>query len=153
GLERVDLTSFSAIPTGDSANTDALIRILKSASQPPAILVAVDGDKGGSDRLKRVRPLADTHGVRWLQLDKGLTVEDYLPKAGELYVQAAANYVGNLAETLKTGVSREQVSKVFAEAAEAAKLSADETTTGIGEWAMRTATSAAKLKSRPSRLG
>ncbi len=149
----VDLNAFSVISTGDSQNTDAFIRILKAGAQPPNILVLVDGDRGGAERLKKIQPLLDGHNVRGLQLDDGLTTEDYLPSAGQHYVDAAADYAAGLAETLQTGVTRAVVKEKFEAAAVAGELSAGKLTSGIAEWALKIGKQAAKLKSKPSKVG
>ena len=51
-----DLNAFSVISTGSSKNTDALIRILREGSNAPSLLVVVDGDEGGSERLRALKP-------------------------------------------------------------------------------------------------
>jgi predicted ATP-dependent endonuclease of OLD family len=62
----LDLNRFSVIPTGDSANTGALIRILTDgipASARPTLGLLVDGDKGGKERLKAVKSLIKEHRI------------------------------------------------------------------------------------------
>ena len=149
----IDLNAFSVISTGESNNTDALIRILKEGGNSPNILVLVDGDKGGQLRLKRIQTLLKGHDVKAVSLDEGLTTEDYLPAAGRLYPEAMARYVGGLVETMGEGRTRAQVSADVEAAATAAGSSGDVATSGIASWAVAKGKAAGGLKSNPSKVG
>ena len=82
GRANADLNAFSVISTGSSKNTDALIRILREGSNAPSLLVVVDGDEGGSERLRVLKPFLAAHDVKSFQLQGGTTIEDHLPAAG-----------------------------------------------------------------------
>ena len=83
-MASADLNAFSVISTGDSKNTDALIRILREGSNAPSLLVIVDGDEGGSKRLEALKPFLEAHTVKSFQLQGGTTIEDHLgPPRGE----------------------------------------------------------------------
>ena len=154
GKANIDLNAFSVIATGDSKNTDALIRILREGAAAPNLLVLVDGDSGGADRLKRLKPLLDGHKVKGQQLEAGTTVEDYLPAAGERYVNATARYVNGVIATLgAAGPTSEQVFAKFKEMVEESKLAADKQTVGVAEWALKAGKQVGKLKSKPSKIG
>ena len=72
GRASADLNAFSVISTGSSKNTDALIRILSEGSNAPSLLVMVDGDEGGSKRLRALKPFLKAHAVESFQLQGAL---------------------------------------------------------------------------------
>jgi hypothetical protein len=153
GKASIDLNAFSVISTGDSRNTDALIRILKEGVNSPKLLVLVDGDTGGTERLKRLKPVLDAHRVPFIQLDEHTTIEDYLPGAGAHYPEATGRYVGRLIETLGEGPTPADVLAKMKEAIEADKFSATKPTSGIADWAIKRGRQFGKLKSPPSKVG
>lgn len=161
GKANIDLNSFSVISTGDSKNTDALIRMLKEGPEPPRLLVLFDGDKGGTERLNKLKNLLKSHGVAHYQLEADTTVEDHLPGVGKHYINAAAQYVSKIVEggvateggeAEGGGAGRgEQVRTKFLEAA--AKDGIDKKlTTGIADWIAEKSKQIAGLTD-PSKVG
>lgn len=154
GKANIDLNAFSVISTGSSTNTDALIRILKEGATAPRLFVLVDGDKGGTQRLKKLSPLLNSHSVDHAQLESGTTIEDYMPSAGELYVTAAARYVSKVVlsggDTADTAA---QVEEKFREAAANEAWPAGGLTSGMASWAIKNGKQIGKLTSNPSKVG
>lgn len=153
GLASVDLNAFSVISTGESQNTDALIRILKEGANGPKLLVLVDGDKGGKDRLKKLKAVLDGHQVKGVSLGTGLEVEDYLPAAGQLYPQAVSNYVIRLAEMSGVGRTAEEIHAAVKAAASSVEDGSEGLTCGIGGWGGNAGKTAGSLTSKPSKVG
>ena len=150
----VDLNAFAVIATRESKNTDALVRILTEGSGGPSIMVLVDGDEGGKERLRQLTPLLDSHDIETHRLVAGTTIEDYLPGAGRRYVQAVARYVAKIAETHgRTDLSGQEIEKRLLVAAEANDIREDRVTSGIAKWATRKAQELVALESAPSKLG
>ena len=151
----VDLNAFSVISTGSSKNTDALIRILKEGANAPSLLVMVDGDDGGKRRLKGLQSLLKGHNVESLRLVDKTTIEDYMPAAGETYVDAVGRYVANVTETLgmKGAKSRDEILGELRRAAEDRGLSGKDVSTGVAKWALEKAMELAGLDTEPSKLG
>ena len=154
GRANADLNAFSVISTGSSKNTDALIRILREGSNAPSLLVVVDGDEGGSERLRVLKPLLAAHDVKSFQLQGGTTIEDHLPAAGGAYVDAVARYVAGVVETLGKGKpTRGEIQERLCKAAETEGYSENELTAGIANWVIEKAREIAELQSNPSKLG
>ena len=154
GKASVDLNSFSIIPTGNSRNTDALIRILREGSNAPYILILVDGDQGGKDRLRTLRSLLEAHNVKHLMLTKGTTVEDHLPASGKTYIDAVSKYVSSILHTLSAGESSIiEFQEQFRKDAIEKGFSGNEISSGVADWAIDKAQELAGLESRPSKLG
>lgn len=113
-----DLNRFSAIPTGDSANTGALIRILTDgipASARPKLGLLVDGDGGGRARLKAVDALAKQHRIATKALSpSGTSTEDHLPAAKSLYLDVVVAYLTDVCE-LNDKPSPVGIARVYAE--------------------------------------
>ena len=153
GMASADLNAFSVISTGGSKNTDALIRILSEGSNAPSLLVIVDGDEGGSKRLKALKPFLEAHTVKSFQLQGGTTIEDHLPAAGGAYVNAVARYVACVVATLgKGGPTRDEIEERLRKAAESESYSGNKVTAGIADWAIEKAREIAGLQSKPSKL-
>ena len=148
-----DLNAFSVISTESSRNTDALIRILRETSNPPNLLVLVDGDEGGTERLKALKPLLDGHDVKAMQLVGGTTIEDYLPAAGETYIDAVGRYVAGVLKTLGKDDVSGRIQRELRDAAEAEAYTANAVTHGVATWAVGKAKELAALPSKPSKLG
>lgn len=91
-----DLNSFAVVSTGDSRNADALARMLLEANPRPRLAILVDGDRGGSARLEDMQPLIDRYGIPVRQLANGTTLEDHLPLAKTLYVEALGIYLAKI---------------------------------------------------------
>ena len=154
GMASADLNAFSVISTGGSKNTDALIRILSEGSNAPSLLVIVDGDEGGSKRLKALKPFLEAHTVKSFQLQGGTTIEDHLPAAGGAYVNAVARYVACVVATLGKGrPTRDEIEERLRKAAESESYSGNKVTAGIADWAIEKAREIAGLQSKPSKLG
>ena len=149
-----DLNAFSVISTGSSKNTDALIRILREGSNAPSLLVVVDGDEGGSERLRALKPFLAAHDVKSFQLQGGTTIEDHLPAAGGSYVDAVARYVASVVETLGKGKqTKGEIQERLRKAAETEGYSENKVTAGIANWVVEKARGIAELQSNPSKLG
>ena len=154
GRANADLNAFSVISTGSSKNTDALIRILREGSNAPSLLVVVDGDEGGSERLRVLKPFLAAHDVKSFQLQGGTTIEDHLPSAGGAYVDAVARYVAGVVETLGKGKpTRGEIQERLCKAAETKGYSENKVTAGIANWVIEKARAIAELRSNPSKLG
>ena len=154
GRANADLNAFSVISTGSSKNTDALIRILREGSNAPSLLVVVDGDEGGSERLRVLKPFLAAHDVKSFQLQGGTTIEDHLPAAGGAYVDAVARYVAGVVETLGKGKpTRGEIQERLCQAAETEGYSENKVTVGIANWVIKKARAIAELQSNPSKLG
>ena len=154
GRANADLNAFSVISTGSSKNTDALIRILREGSNAPSLLVVVDGDEGGSERLRVLKPFLAAHDVKSFQLQGGTTIEDHLPAAGGAYVDAVARYVAGVVETLGKGKpTRGEIQERLCKAAETEGYSENKVTAGIANWVIKKARAIAELQSNPSKLG
>lgn len=95
----IDINEFSAISTGDSKHTDALIRILSASNLRPTLLHIVDGDEGGKERAKAVSDILKSAGGRELILDTGLSIEDYLIAPDPYLIRATARYAAAIAKT------------------------------------------------------
>lgn len=96
----IDLNRFAAISTGDAANTDILLRILTDGAPGagrPQIGVLVDGDGGGKDRLNAISSVIAERDVQPKQLSDGTTLEDHLPAAKRLYLEAVVAYLQQIA--------------------------------------------------------
>ena len=154
GRANADLNAFSVISTESSKNTDALIRILREGSNAPSLLVVVDGDEGGSERLRVLKPFLAAHDVKSFQLQGGTTIEDHLPAAGGAYVDAVARYVAGVVETLGKGKpTRGEIQERLCKAAETEGYSENKVTAGIANWVIKKARAIAELQSNPSKLG
>lgn len=150
----VDLNAFSVISTGSSNNTDALLRILMEGSNAPNVLVMVDGDDGGRQRLKAVKTLLKARNVESYTLPRNTTIEDHLPAAGRMYLAAVAQYAARIAKTLgKSEVSRKQIEDELQKAFQEEESLGKNVTFGIADWAIQKAQVLTKLDSAPSKLG
>lgn len=90
---KIDLNAFAVLATGNSRDAHSLIRVLSEGANPPTMAVLFDGDRGGADRLKNLKKMLQKRKILFERLPEGTTIEDHLPLAKELYVQAVANYV------------------------------------------------------------
>jgi AAA ATPase domain len=149
GHLNADLNRFSAIPTGDSANTGALIRILTDgipASARPKLGLLVDGDEGGKARLKAVERLVKQHRIATKGLSPAeASTEDHLPAARTLYPEAVVAYLTDVCE-----LSEEEQAKLresFALRFENSEL------VGLAEWTRKEAREIAGLGEKPSPVG
>ena len=154
GKASVDLNAFSVIPTGNSRNTDALIRILTEGANAPSVLVVVDGDSGGRQRLKSLRALLRSHSIDSYALPKNTTIEDHLPAPGRTYVAAVARYTARIAATLgRNERSQQQIEDALREALQKEESLRKNVTFGIANRAIEHARVIAGLDSSPSKLG
>ena len=153
GKVNVDLRAFSVISTGSSKNTDALVRLLTEGSNAPNLLVVVDGDGGGKSRLKALAPLLETRDIGSCRLIENTTVEDYLPAAGEQYIEAVARYVNKIILDTPGNGEVAPIASALRGAAEKEGFCGNKVTTGVASWALARARELAELKSEPSKLG
>ena len=98
GKVDMDLNGLSVMATLNTSDTISLIKMLSDSSPCPKMAVLFDGDEGGLNRLKRVKPALEKQGVPWHVLDSGLTSEDLLPLQDELYPAAVGRYLAKLLE-------------------------------------------------------
>ena len=153
GKANVDLNAFSVIATGNSSNTDALIRILCEGATPPRLAVLVDGDEGGKARLKALKSLLEKRSIESKQLTDGTTVEDHLPLAGELYVKAVADYVIKVMEDAENALDcAEKLHDQFKQSFRG-KFEEGKVTIGIAAWAAETGKRLGNLAEPPSKIG
>jgi AAA ATPase domain len=146
----VDLNALSVVGTGDSAKAFALIELLTEARPTPKIAVLVDGDQGGRDRLKELRPVLDRLDIPSKALPDGTTIEDHLPSL-ELYVRGAARWavkVARLKGAEVPGPIEDELLSRFA-----AAYPAPERTKGVAEWARKEAAELAGVNGKLSKLG
>jgi predicted ATP-dependent endonuclease of OLD family len=120
GQIETDLNSFSVIGTGDTRNTEAIIRIMTESRSKPSIAVLVDGDAGGKARLRALKPIMDSRSLLGKALLDDTTIEDYLPLANDLYVEAVVRYSVKLAKdhgkaSIDESETRETVRQYFSE--------------------------------------
>lgn len=145
----LDLNRFSVIPTGDSANTGALIRILTDgipASARPTLGLLVDGDKGGKARLKAAKSLIKEHRIAAKELSPAnTTTEDHLPAAKRLYLEAVVGYLTDLCNL--GSHKQEELRTSFA-----ARFG-DSEPSGLAEWTREEAKEIAGLEEKPSPVG
>jgi hypothetical protein len=106
GATKVDLNTFAVISTGNTRNTDALIRMIGEAAPQSKLAVLVDGDQGGKDRLKALKPVLTARNIPARALTKDRTIEDYLPYQDDLYVRAVAEYAYKLRTDYKVVPAR-----------------------------------------------
>ncbi len=146
----IDLNGLSVIATGNSKNTDALIRILIESGNRPKLAVLVDGDEGGKARVKNVQALLKAQEIKSQLLAEDTTIEDYLPLVGELYVKAVAEYVIKVSETQgdHRDALREKFRKSFRESFEEGKV-----TKGVASWASTAGQKLGELDGPPSKVG
>lgn len=145
----LDLNRFSVIPTGDSANTGALIRILTDgipASTRPTLGLLVDGDKGGKARLKAVKSLIKEHRIAAKEFSPAnTTTEDHLPAAKRLYLEAVVGYLTDLCNL--GSHKQEELRASFA------SRFGDSEPVGLAEWTREEAKEIAGLEEKPSPVG
>jgi multidrug efflux pump subunit AcrA (membrane-fusion protein) len=98
GVIGADINPLSVIPTGNSKNADALIRILLESSLNPDIALLLDGDQGGMDRRKHLQRLIDSQKLPChFLLPKGTTLEDHV-LAPDLFREATIIYVESICD-------------------------------------------------------
>ena len=153
GKLSADLNAFTAIGTGETRNADALIRLLRESQPSPKVVLLLDGDKGGKDRLGDLQKLLDKSQVQTHTLTGGTTIEDHLPGVGDLYVEAVARYVRNVLITRgdtvpELGDLQARIQSSFNE-----KYQADRVTLGVCKWAAEVAQEIGGLSGPPSKLG
>jgi hypothetical protein len=92
GRRAKDLNSLSVIGMGNSRDGDALLRILTSSSSKLMVGVLVDGDDGGKDLLKALKPMLVSRDIPSATLEPGRTIGDYLISPEHLWVEAVLQY-------------------------------------------------------------
>jgi hypothetical protein len=131
-----DLNSMAIIGTGDAKHTDALIRILSESAAKPRIVLLFDGDKGGADRRKSVRRVAERYRCEIIDLTKDTTGEDHV-LSPTLYREATIKYVEWLANERQSADDEGVPADVRASLEESYKKEFDGTSApkGLGRWA------------------
>ena len=114
--------------------------------------VLFDGDKGGDDRLKRLKDLLENKSIPYNSLSpKDTSIEDHIPLVSELYVRAVAEHVAKVLEDTnqdRVGVEAlaERLRKSFKDEYKDAT-----TTTSITKWVNRMVKEIGGFK--PSKVG
>lgn len=145
-----DLNSVSVMGTGEAKNADAIVRWLTETAVAPKIGYLVDGDEGGSARLRRLDKLLKEKGIPALALGPGRAIEDHLPFVEELYLPAVASYTARIAESeKKKPKTADELLAVLRK--EFAKRQGDEP--GLASWALSLVASEAHLDEKPSKVG
>ncbi len=88
----IDLNGFAAISSGDSPQARALIELLTIGSGKTHIGLLFDGDEGGKERERQLKPTIENAGVSVKRLSNNTAIEDHLPLLGDLFPQAVATY-------------------------------------------------------------
>jgi hypothetical protein len=96
GMIDADLNDLSIISTGESKNTDALIRILSEIPSKPRIALLFDGDEGGKRRAKALEHLIKVHKLESKVLEAGKCIEDCVIGSDTVFVTAVANYLSKI---------------------------------------------------------
>jgi predicted ATP-dependent endonuclease of OLD family len=149
GRLEIDLNRFAAISTGDASNTGILIRLLTDGApgaSRPRVGVLVDGDAGGNNRLKAIQSLLTERDIQTKQLSDGTTLEDHLPAAPRLYLEAVATYLEQMADLDDKGLDTLRVS--FDE-----RFGGQDSVQGLVEWTRGEAAAIAGLEGKPSSVG
>ena len=153
GYSSIDLNSFSVIAQGDEKEAAALIRLLQEGAFTPSMVVLCDGDKGGSDRLKALKPVIDEfEGIQTHQLSQGLELEDYLIWPEKLYVEAVVEYACKLKMDRKQKFDRNKLKEEFEKSFENRFKDVNKFS-GISDWADEAFVTIGKLDSAPSKIG
>lgn len=148
-----DLNSFAAISTGQSADADALIRILLESQPSPKIAVLVDGDDGGKKRLERLKSLLTARAIPSRMLTEGTSIEDHLPNLPDLFVKAVALYCGKLkADATGNSLNQEDLLPAVRESFDA-RFNSNASIKGIAGWLTQDVPGALGLNGSPSKVG
>jgi hypothetical protein len=151
GASEADLNPLAVIGSGDARNADVLIRLLSEAEPRPRIAVLLDGDRGGSDRLRVLKRSLDNKSIPWRQLTKDTTVEDHLPHLREAFVPAVSRYIAAVRED--QGLAEiANLDKKLASSFDT-RFPKPNLTVGVAEWARSEAVSTGGLASEPSSVG
>lgn len=151
GKMRLDINSLAIMSTGESRNTEVLLRLLHETKPQPKIALITDGDKAGKDRLRYVAALVREYDVQEKQLKDETTIEDHVPLLRDIYVPAVAGYVSRLMalEGETKPDEKEFAEKFLADFDEKFK---GKVTTHVAEWAAGAALQLGKIK-KPSKVG
>jgi predicted ATP-dependent endonuclease of OLD family len=143
-----DLNSFAAIATGQSADADALIRILLESQPQPNVAILVDGDSGGKRRLERLKPILSARTIPSKMLKDGNAIEDYLPNMPDLFIRAVALYCAKLKTDVGEVVRTEDLRPVLQESFQAIASE-----TSAADWLRNNVPSIVGLSGPPSKVG
>jgi len=149
GRTSVDINPLSIMATGDSKHTDALVRILCESALKPKVAAIFDGDKGGRDREKKLKPLMKKYDISSMTLGSEKSIEDYLPSPRKLLVDAVSNYIAQIAEMKIADVKR----KVLKSFGEKFGDAATGEFCGLAKWSQELGMEIAELDSPLSALG
>ncbi len=101
GGSTIDLNQLAVIPVGSShQDLRATVRLLTQTEVQPKFLMLLDGDEGGRDHKKALKPFLDKYPIDILDLPKGTEIEDCLPLQRELLPQAVATVLVQRADDL-----------------------------------------------------
>jgi len=137
-----DLNSLSIIPTNDSKNADAIVRILTESSIKPKIAALFDGDAGGIEKSKKIADLLRQHGIESKVLSKDSTIEDHLLGVNDIFVRAVATYISK--------ITKGDLSDILPKVASSYKA---KDKAGVAAWSREVGTGVANLVGEPSPVG
>jgi predicted ATP-dependent endonuclease of OLD family len=148
GRLSADLNTLAIIPTGDSKNADALIRLLNETPSKPKLAALFDGDEGGKARRSKLAEVFKSFSVNHRCLADGTTLEDHLLKVNTIFVDALSDYLVKIAK--EPNNLREKVAEAFT-----AKYRGTEgkSLLGVAEWSREVGKQLARLDSEPSPVG
>jgi len=149
GFLKSDLNALGIISTGESKNTDALIRILIDTPMKPEIAAIFDGDDGGRARQKNLAKLLKAHGIANISLKEGTTIEDHLPSTEKIFIPAVARYVAKVSGKNE----REILAALQTSFGEKFAGVKPENSAGLAAWSRSTSKEIAQLSSEPSSVG
>jgi predicted ATP-dependent endonuclease of OLD family len=141
----IDLNSVSIIPASTSADSRNLITILSESSPTPKLAVLVDGDKGGSLRLKAIEDLVSRLAIATHKLTDGTSIEDHAIDAGNLYLDAAASLMEHLRADGNDKIPSDVREKMIAQYQK--ESDRNKTSVGIAKWVQDYLLQAANINS------
>jgi predicted ATPase len=149
-----DVNSLAVMGVGDTADAAALLRILTEGAVSPRIAALFDGDEGGR-QLRDALTKMNRSDVQIRLLGEGMTTEDYVIGAVDLYPAALVEYLHKM-ETDRQGPEKARA-KVDIEAAIADRIGAleqaREGTKGIASWSRKAGREVGNLDDKPSPVG
>ena len=144
----VDLNPLGVVAIGESGNAEALIRMLREANIRPKLAALFDGDDGGRARQKNLASVLESYDVGYHVLTSGTAIEDHIPLAGRIYVDAVAEYVAEVSHRDAEVVRTEIVTRFEEEL-----KSRDNLTSGISKRSRIIGKEAGDLNQEPSAVG
>lgn len=127
----IDLNDVAFISTGDIRNGNWLIEHLSQLEAVRTIAVLVDGDAGGKERLKRLKPAIERRSVTEIVLANETEIEDYIPAKSDIVPEAVSQMIKGVVGRAHTiDEIRSNVSKTYD-----SKFGGKDTTKKVGKWA------------------